>query len=93
MQMIGGNIPWMAEDNKVNSGIGKLGAKLESVSGLASSLSDMTQEVKSFKESQDALDKDYKEHEDNDKKQIDKATDIHSDTEVPDANIIAGIKS
>jgi hypothetical protein len=93
MQMIGGNIPWMAEDNKVNSKSGKLGAKLESVSGLASSLSEVTQEVKSFKDSQDSLDKEYQERLDEEKKEVDKATDINSDLEVPDANIVAGIRS
>jgi hypothetical protein len=92
MGMISGNIPWMSEDNKVNSGIGKLGTSLETIGGLASSLSDISQDVKSFKESQDTLDKEQKERETEDKTSTEKATDTHADLEVPDADRVAGHK-
>jgi hypothetical protein len=92
MQMIGGEVPWMHEDNKVNPGISKLGDSLESVSGLASSLNEITEDVKSFKETQEDLDKQQQESEEENKKNTDKATETNSDKEIPDLDIIAGLK-
>jgi hypothetical protein len=90
MNMIGDKVPWMSEDNKVNSGASKLGAKLETAGGLASSLGEMIADVKTAKQAQADLDKQQQDRESEDKNSTEKATDTHADKDVPDADAIRG---
>jgi hypothetical protein len=81
---------WMREDNKVAGGVGKVGAKLESVGGFASSLSEIISDVKSAKEQQASLDKEQTEKEKTAKEGESKATEKHADSVIPDLEIIQG---
>jgi hypothetical protein len=90
MQMMASGEGWMNEDNKVNSGVGKVGSKLESITGLSSSLGEITSDVKSAKEAQESLDKEQKSKEAEHKKGEEKATNKHSDLEIPDLLNLGG---
>ncbi len=90
MGMIGGNIPWMNEDNKVNAGVGKLATALDSVSGLASSLSEISSDVKSQKTEQADLDKAYKERQEEDEKGGKKAKENNEDETILELEKLIG---
>jgi hypothetical protein len=79
--------PWMNENNKVSGGLNSLGGKLDSVSGLASSLGAITTEVKTAKKSQEDLDKEYATKQKEIKESVAKSSDKNSDKIIPDLNI------
>lgn len=86
--MIADTETWMNENNKVNAAASQFKDKLESVSGLASTLTDITETVKSSKEQLDTTLKAGSEEEKKDKDGEDKATEKHSDPENPDADAL-----
>lgn len=86
MGMMASGDSWMREDNKVTSGVGKVGDKLQAVEGFASALADITNDIKTAKEQQDTLDKDYKEKEKEGKEGEAKATEKHEDKIIADAD-------
>jgi hypothetical protein len=88
MGMLAGNVPWMNEDNKVQVGVGKVGAALTNVSGLSSSLSDITSDVKTQKEQQKSLDKQYEDRKAADKEGVKKATETNADEEILELEVI-----
>jgi hypothetical protein len=90
MGMMASGEGWMREDNKVASGVGKVGAKLESVGGFASSLSEIISDVKSAKEQQTSLDKEQAEKQKSAKEGEAKATEKHADSVIPDIERIQG---
>lgn len=90
MGMMASGEGWMREDNKVSGGIGKVVTGLETVGGLASSLSDIISDVKTGKEQLAELDKEQAEKEKAAKEGETKATEKHADSVVPDAEKIQG---
>ena len=91
MGMIGGNVPWMNEDNKVNSGVGKVGAALDTVSGLSNNLAEISRDVKSQKEEQSNLDKSYKERQKEDKEGDKKAKENNEDETILELEALVGV--
>jgi hypothetical protein len=88
MGMLAGNVPWMNEDNKVQVGVGKVGASLTNVSGLSSSLSEITSDVKTQKEQQKSLDNQYQDRKAADKEGVKKATENNADEEILELEVI-----
>jgi hypothetical protein len=88
MGMLGSDVPWMNEENKVQVGVGKLGASLTNVSGLSSSLSDITSDVKTQKEQQKSLDKQFADRKAADKEGVEKATKLNTDEEILELEVI-----
>jgi hypothetical protein len=92
MGMISGNIPWMNEDNKVNAGVGKVGAVLDTVSGLSNSLAEISSDVKSQTKEQAELDKSYKERQAEDAKGSKKAKENNEDETILELEALLGGK-
>jgi hypothetical protein len=90
MGMLANGDGWMREDNKISTGTGNLGDKLTNISGLASSLTDITNDVKTATEAQKTLDKEQAEKEKTTKKGEQKATEKHVDSEIPDLHVLGG---
>lgn len=90
MGMLNGNVPWMNEDNKVQVGAGKVGAGLENISGLASSLSEITSDVKTQVDTQKSLDKQQADRNKADNEGEKKATETHSDEYILELEILGG---
>jgi hypothetical protein len=86
--MIADTETWMNENNKVNSVASGVKEKLESVSGLASTLTDITETVKTSKEQLANATKSDVDEEKKDKDGEDKATEKHSDKDIPDARAL-----
>ena len=93
MGMIGGNVPWMNEDNKVNAGAGKVGVALDTISGLSNSLAEVTSDVKSQVKSQADLDKQYKERTKEDENGGKKAKESNEDENILELEILGGNRS
>jgi hypothetical protein len=85
MGMLATGSGWMREDNKVATTTGKVGDKLSTVSTLSSTLSDITNDVKTGKEQLSTLDKEYAEKEKATKEGEAKAKEKHEDSIVSDA--------
>jgi hypothetical protein len=92
MGMIGGDVPWMNEDNKVQVGVGKVGEALDKISGLSNSLAEISSDVKTQIDEQKNLDKQYKEREKSDKDGVSKATEIHADEYIAELETLLGGK-
>ncbi len=90
MGMLATGEGWMREDNKISTGVGKVGDSLTNISGLASSLTDITNDVKTAKQSLATLDKEQAEKEKIAKEGEYKATVKHADPEIPDLHILRG---
>jgi hypothetical protein len=84
---------WMNENNKVATGIGGVGGKLDGISGLASSLTDVVSDVKTAKEQQETLDKEQTDREKADQESTDKAKEKHADPDVSDVQTVGGTGS
>jgi hypothetical protein len=82
---------WMNEDNKVNPTVAGVGGKLENISGLASSLSEITNDVQSAKEELESLDKAQAEKEKEAKEGEAKASEKNEDKEIPDLERLGGV--
>lgn len=82
--MIADTEAWMNENNKANSVASEIKEKLESVSGLASTLTEITETVKTSKEQLSELDKGKSEEDKKEKDAEDKATEKHSDKDIPE---------
>jgi hypothetical protein len=93
MGMMASGQGWMNENNKVNTAAAGFTGKLEGISGLASSLTDVTNEVKSAKEQQETLDKEHTDREKAETESTEKATEKHADPDVPDAHSVGGTES
>ena len=94
MGMIGGDVPWMNENNKVNVGAGKFGVAVDTISGLSNSLVEISSDVKSQIQAQTDLDKEYKERTKQDEKGDKKAKVNNEDEEILELEILkGGIKS
>ena len=91
MGMIGGNVPWMNEDNKVSTGTGKIGAALDTVSGLSNNLAEISSDVKSQKQEQAELDKSYKERQKEDEKGDKKAKENNEDDQILELEALGGV--
>jgi hypothetical protein len=78
---------WMNEKNKVSVGIDSLAGKLENISGLAGSLTTITSDIKTAKDSLADLDKEYAAKEKEIKQSIIKAGQDNSDKVIPDLHI------
>jgi hypothetical protein len=85
MGMLATGSGWMREDNKVATTTGKVGDKLSTVSTLSSTLSDITNDVKTGKEQLSTLDKEYAEKQKTTKEGEAKAKEKHEDSIVSDA--------
>jgi hypothetical protein len=85
MGMLATGSGWMREDNKVATTTGKVGDKLSTVSTLSSTLSDITNDVKTAKEQLATLDKESAEKEKTTKEGEAKAKEKHEDSIVSDA--------
>jgi hypothetical protein len=86
MGMMASGESWMKEDNKVATGTAKFSSTLGSISGLASTLSDISNDVKSAKEEQDSLDKAQEDKLKQTKESEDKAIEKNEDKVVEDAD-------
>jgi hypothetical protein len=93
MGMIGGDVPWMNEDNKVQAGVGKVGEAIDKISGLSNNLAEISSDVKTQIQEQTNLDKQYKEREKVDKDGVKKATEIHADEYIAELETLLGGKS
>lgn len=93
MGMIGGDVPWMNEDNKVQTGIGKISAAVDTVSGLSNSLTEISSDVKTQIKEQADLDKQYQEREKTDKKGVEKSTAINADEYILELEKLVGGKT
>lgn len=91
MGMIGGDVPWMNEDNKVNAGVGKAGIALDTISGLSNNLAEISSDVKSQKQEQADLDKSYKERQKEDEKGDKKAKENNEDEQILELEALGGI--
>lgn len=92
MGMIGGEVPWMNEDNKVNTGVGKVGIALDTISGLSSTLAEITNDVKSQKTEQAELDKAYKERQQEEENGGKKAKENNEDETILELEALLGGK-
>jgi hypothetical protein len=90
MGMISGDVPWMNEDNKVNTGVGKVGVALDTISGLSSTLAEITSDVKTQKTEQADLDKAYKERQEEDDKGGKKAKENNEDETILELEALLG---
>ena len=90
MGMISGDVPWMDEDNKVNVVGGKVGIKLDKVSGLSNSLSEISSDVKTQVEEQKNFDKEEKARLKSDRDGTKKSTESNSDKDIPDLQTLGG---
>jgi hypothetical protein len=90
MGMIGGNVPWMNEDNNVKAGIGKVGTALDTISGLSNSLAEISSDVKTQVQAQTDLDKQQQELETANKEGEKKATEKNSDKSIPEVAALGG---
>lgn len=86
--MIADTETWMNENNRVNAAASEFKDKLESVSGLSSTLTDITEKVKTSKEQLDSTLKEFSEDEKKDKDGEEKVTEKYSDPENPDADAL-----
>ncbi len=93
MGMIGGDVPWMNEKNKVNVGAGKFGVALDTISGLSNSLAEISSDVKTQIEEQSNLDKEFKSRESTDKKGVKESTEINADEYIAELETLLGGKS
>jgi hypothetical protein len=88
MGMLATGSGWMREDNKVATTTGNVGDKLSTINTLSSSLTDITNDVKSAKEQLETLDKEQATKQNAAKAGETKATEKHEDATVPDAEKI-----
>lgn len=86
--MIADTETWMNENNRVNSAASQFKDKLESVSGLSSNLSDITETVKSSKQQIDSTFKSDSEEKKKDDEGETTATEKYSEPDNPDAEAI-----
>jgi hypothetical protein len=93
MGMIGSEVPWMNEDNKVQAGVSKVGEAIDKISGLSNNLAEISSDVKTQIQEQTNLDKQYKEREKVDKDGVKKATEIHADEYIAELETLLGGKS
>jgi hypothetical protein len=92
MGMIGGEVPWMNENNKVNAGVGKLGVALDTISGLSNSLAEITTDVKTQVQAQAALDKEYAERIKDDETGDKQAKENNEDETILELEALGGIR-
>lgn len=92
MGMIGNDVPWMNEKNKVNAGAGKIGVALDTISGLSNSLTEISSDVKTQIKEQSDLDKQFKEREKTDKKGVAESTAINEDESILELEALIGGK-
>jgi hypothetical protein len=90
MGMLNGDIPWMNENNKVQAGVGKIGEQLDKITGLANSLAEITNDVKTEIDAQNQLDKEYEERQKLDNQGQEKATEDNSDEYILELEILGG---
>lgn len=90
MGMIGGDVPWMNEDNKVNTGVGKVGIALDTISGLSNSLAEISSDVKTQIDEQANIDKQEQYRQAADKKATEKSTESNTDKDIPDLATLGG---
>jgi hypothetical protein len=92
MGMIGSDVPWMNEKNKVNVGVGKLGVALDTISGLSNSLAEISSDVKTQVAEQKNIDKEYKERDKSDKDGVKQATEANEDEYIAELETLLGGK-
>jgi hypothetical protein len=90
MGMLSTGQGWMNEDNKISTGIGKFGSSLDNISGLASSLGEISNDVKTQIKEQQDLDQEQAEREQGYKDGIEKSKQDNSDDNIADLDIIKG---
>jgi hypothetical protein len=93
MGMIGGNIPWMNEKNKVNVGAGKFGVALDTVSGLSNSLAEISSDVKTQIAEQSNLDKEFNYRKAAEDDGIKQSTELNADEYIAELETLLGGKS
>jgi hypothetical protein len=79
---------WMREDNKVATTTGNVGNKLSTINSLSTSLTEVTNDVRSAKEQVETLDKEQAAKYKATKEGETKAKEKHEDSTVPDADKI-----
>jgi hypothetical protein len=92
MGMIGGEVPWMNENNKVNAGVGKLGVALDTISGLSNSLAEITSDVKTQIQAQADLDKEYQTQLKEDETGGKQAKENNEDETILELEALGGIR-
>jgi hypothetical protein len=93
MGMIGGDVPWMNEKNKVNVGAGKFGVALDTVSGLSNSLAEISSDVKTQVAEQANLDKEFNYRKAAEQEGVKQSTEINADEYIAELETLLGGKS
>jgi hypothetical protein len=88
MGMLATGSGWMREDNKVATNAGKIGDKLSTINTLSSTLTDITNDVKTATEQIQTLDKEQAARERSTSEGETKAKETHEDASVSDADKI-----
>lgn len=93
MGMIGSDVPWMNEKNKVNIGAGKFGVALDTISGLSNSLAEISSDVKTQISEQANLDKEYQYRKAAEDNGLNKSKEANEDEYIAELETLLGGKS